>query len=98
MRDLVPIGPVVLYRLTCEDIESRVLEKIQDVVEIDISKQNPLSGTSLENETFDAITAWLCLSTVPPFDIEGYKNVLGNIRYVQFYITNLNISILSFTY
>ena len=97
MNDSVPIGPIVLYRLTCEDIESRVLEKVKDVVEIDISKHNPLSGTSYENETFDVITAWLCLSTVPPFDIQGYKNVLENIRYVQLFITILNVSTLCFT-
>ena len=58
-----------------------MLERIKDVIECDISKQDPFSGTPLERVTFDAITSWLCLSTVTPFGIENYKRILQNIRY-----------------
>ena len=55
--------------------------KVKDALVIDISKPNPLKGSTLENAIFDVITTFLCLITAAPLGIEDFKHILQNIRY-----------------
>lgn len=61
-----------------ESLNKQVLDKVQAVVECDVNKPNPLSGTVLEDAIFDVVTSCLCLQ-VAALTIEDYEKALRNI-------------------
>lgn len=57
--------------------KKQVREKIKNAVVSDLRKPNPVSGTILENTSFDAITACLCFSAAV-LTIEDYTKAIQN--------------------
>ena len=70
------------FRGSWQERDLQLRDKVKDVVECDVNKPNPLSGTVLENVKFEVITSCFCISAAV-LTIEDFRKALKNIRYLN---------------
>lgn len=78
MRPLMEYYAQKEQNVTWEQKNCEVRNKVKNAVECDVNKDNPLSGTALENAEFDVITSCLCLH-VAALTLEDFTKALKNI-------------------